>query len=179
MSELDFHIEFKIDGQEISEKFLDEVGKRLERLADEHADMIGAAVGVEEIAGVEDAFLYEAHIVAYIRPENIAAVEKRETPEDALMDALENLEKQIREERSKRRTTWEQPEKLNRISLFDLTPKEIHDSYVGSTIPKDLVLKSRDTIAARLMLEEKLDERSAFYAADQIQAYAYQSTPEK
>lgn len=179
MSKLDFHIEFKIEGQDLPEQLLEEVGQRLERLAEGHDDLIGAAVGVEEIAGVEEVYLYEAHIVAYIRPENIAGVGKRETPEDALMDALEYLEKQIREERSKRRKTWEQPEKRTRISLFDLTAKEIHDTYVGTTVTEDLITEGRDSIAARLMVKEKLDERSAYYAADRIMEHAYDSTLEK
>ena len=176
MSELDFHIEFFIEIPTLGENFLAEAEQRLRALTKNRNDLIGASISVEDIAGVDDRFLYQARIVAYLKPENIAVVEKRETPEAALKDALANIEEHIRTERSKRRKVWQQPQKRTDLAVFTLTSLEIYNTFVDKVIPKGMLNQSRDQIATKLLLDANLDQESAYYAADQILEYAQQST---
>lgn len=83
-----------------------EADRRLRALSKGHTDITGAGVSVEELTGDVTPHVYEVTIVLYIRPENIAAVEKRETPVGALKGALSAVERQVREERDRRREPW-------------------------------------------------------------------------
>ena len=172
MSELDFHVDFNIELTNFDKNMLIESEQRLRALTENRNDFIGASISVEEIAGIEDSYLYQARIVAYLKPENIAVVEKRETAETALSDALSTIEDRIRSEREKRGTVWKQPKKRTQLSMQELTIEEIHDTYVDDVITKEIIDQGRDKIAAKLMLEENLDQDSAYYAADCILDYA-------
>lgn len=175
MSEHNFHIEFFIETSTLGDDLLVEADQRLRALTVNRNDFIGASISVEDIAGVENRFLYQARIVAYMKPENIAVVEKRETAETALKDALANIEERIRADRSKRRKVWQQPEKRSSLSVMGLTGREIFDTYVDNVIPEEMLNQGRDKIATKLMLDENLDQESAYYAADRILEFAHQS----
>ncbi len=175
MSELNFHIEFNIEVTNFDTNLLTESEQLLRALTENHNDLVGASISVEEIAGAEESFLYQARIVAYLKPENIAVVEKRETAETALRDALSTIEKRIRTQRNKRREVWEQPKQRSHLSVQALTPQEIHDTYVDDVIPQEMLDQGRDQIAAKLMLDEELDQESAYYAADCILEYAHRN----
>lgn len=103
MSRLDFHVDFNIEVPDLPEFMEIEASERIRALTKDRQDLVGASVAVEEIAGKEEAFLYEARIVVYLKPENIAVVEKETSPEAALKQALSVLERQVREERNRRR----------------------------------------------------------------------------
>lgn len=102
----DFTIEFESEVPHFDESLKQEVENRLQKLARGHTDMVGAAVSVKQPAKTETGFIYRARIVAYVRPENIAAVEKDDTVEGALKGALKALEKQIRKKREKLGEPW-------------------------------------------------------------------------
>lgn len=69
-----------------------------------HSDIIGAAVNLTKPSqGNEAPFIYEATVVLYARPENIAATEKQSSATEALKGALDAVERQIREKRDKYR----------------------------------------------------------------------------
>jgi hypothetical protein len=172
MSELDFHVEFNIEVPNFETNLKIESEQRLRVLTENRNDFIGASISVEEIAGIDDSYLYQARIVTYLKPENIAVVVKRETAETALRDALTTIEDRIRADRDKRRNVWQQPKKRSQLSLQELSIEEIHDTYVDDVISKELIDQGRDKIAAKLMLEENLDQNSAYYAADCILEYA-------
>ena len=103
MSQLDFHIDYNLVATDLPESIEAEISERIQALTEGRNDLIGAAVAVEKIAGDGDSYLFEARIVAYLKPENIAVVEKGPSPENALKDALSVLERQVREERDRRR----------------------------------------------------------------------------
>jgi ribosome-associated translation inhibitor RaiA len=113
MDELDFTIEFTSDitNKAMEIKLFEEVDGRLRALAKGHTDLIGAAVTVRQAAHGETPHLFEATVVTYIRPENVAATEKADNEMAALKGALNAVERQIREERRKRKETWKQPSK--------------------------------------------------------------------
>ncbi len=85
--------------------------ERVQELARGHDDMIGASAAVERVEHRETPHVYKARIVAYIKPNNIAVNEKAEKPMAALEQALNTLERRIREHREKRREPWEKPKK--------------------------------------------------------------------
>jgi hypothetical protein len=172
VSELDFHIDYFIEVPDVKEDFIEEISEGLHSLAEGHDDFIGASVTVEEIAGVEDPFIYQARMVAYIRPENIAVIAKRETSETALKEALSTLEDRIREERRTRQQVWKRPNLSTDISLYDLTSKEVYDTYFDQVSPQEILQRGRTQIAANLMVNEKLEQESAYYATDLVLEHA-------
>lgn len=172
MSEVDFHIDYYIEVPNLAEKYKIEAEQRLRSLTEGWNDFIGAAITIEEIAGVESPFIYQARIVAYIKPENIAIVVKRETPETALNEALSTLEDRIRQERERRRKVWQRPDLRTDMSLYELSPKEVYDTYTAEVPPETLLKQARSQIASDLMINEKLDQESAYYAADLILEHA-------
>jgi hypothetical protein len=109
MSELDFQFEFQSEIPNLDNELIDEAEGRLRQLASEHSDMIGASVGLEELTGATTPHRYEARVVAYMRPDNVAAVEKGETAIVALKGALNAVERQVWERREKLGKPWQQP----------------------------------------------------------------------
>ena len=58
------------------------------------------------------------------------------------------------------------------MSLLELSAREIYDTYAQGADPADLIAEGRESIATRLRVEEGLDQREAYYAADQLLAHA-------
>lgn len=106
MNQTDFPIEFRNE-VEVTDSDIDfyvELEDRLRELARGHRDITGAAASLEKPAeGRETPPLYEASVVVYIRPNNIAAVEKADEPLKALQGALDAVERQVREQRGRLR----------------------------------------------------------------------------
>jgi ribosome-associated translation inhibitor RaiA len=86
-----------------------EVERRLRGLAAGHEDLIGASVVVEQPVEAETPYLYRARVVAYVRPEDVVAVEKAALPMTALRGALDAVERQVRDLRDMLRERWKQP----------------------------------------------------------------------
>jgi ribosome-associated translation inhibitor RaiA len=103
MEHADFPIEFRNDVVEDSDiDFYIEIEDRLRALAKGHQDITSAAVSLEPVAERETPF-FEASVVVYVRPNDIAAVEKADDPLKALHGALDAVERQVREQREKLR----------------------------------------------------------------------------
>ncbi|MGC9347692.1 MAG: HPF/RaiA family ribosome-associated protein [Anaerolineae bacterium] len=109
MSQTDFSFEFLSEIDQPIEELRAEVEQELRDLAEDHTDMIGASVALEELTGQATPHRYQARIVVYMRPSDIAAVEKAPTPVTAVEQAMESIERQIREDRQKLRERWKQP----------------------------------------------------------------------
>lgn len=77
-------------------------------LAEDHTDIVGASVAVEELTGEATAHRYQVRVAIYMRPDNVAAVEKGEGAEEALKGALDAVERQVRELRDRLRESWKQ-----------------------------------------------------------------------
>lgn len=58
------------------------------------------------------------------------------------------------------------------MSVYELSRKEIYDSYAGDNTPPELIDQGRTEIATRLQVEEGLGDVDAYYAADELLAYA-------
>ena len=110
MPELDFTLELNTDlsDDSVEDALFAEADSRLREIRGEHDDMTGAAVTIHKIAAGDTA-LYEATVIARVRPDSIVGREKDRIPSDALDGALEAVERQIRAKRDKMGRPWEQP----------------------------------------------------------------------
>lgn len=105
-----FDFEFYSD-IDVGPSLRDEAEARLRELADEHSDVIGASVAVEEEArGQDTPHFYRVRVVAFARPDNIAAVEKADALGEAFRAALDAVERQVREKREKLGEPWKRPD---------------------------------------------------------------------
>lgn len=109
MTMLDFEFEFTSDIPDPDDALRAEAHDRLLALTQGHDDLIGASVTVEELTGETTPHRYEATVVVFKRPDNVAAKEKAETAEGALKGAVSAAERQVRELRERLRETWKQP----------------------------------------------------------------------
>lgn len=111
MNELDFTIEMDAEGlpRETEAHMFREADTRLRELAGDHDDMTGAAINVRRIAHGETPHLFEVTIALYIRPEQMAATEKHSDPPTAMKNALDAIERQVRDKRDRLREHWKQP----------------------------------------------------------------------
>jgi hypothetical protein len=109
MDEVVFPVEFRnqagLPGRTEYEMHM-EADRRLRALSKGHTDITGASVSVEELTGDVTPHIYQVTIVLYMRPEHIVAVEKRDSAISALKGALSAAERQVREERNRRREPW-------------------------------------------------------------------------
>jgi ribosome-associated translation inhibitor RaiA len=109
MSFVEFEFEFTSEIPDPDDALRLEAEERLYALTEGHNDITGASVTMEEVTGQKTPHRYEARIVVYKRPNNVAATEKSDTAEGALKGALTAAERQVRELRNKMRETWKQP----------------------------------------------------------------------
>lgn len=141
MNELDFTLELNSESLSpaVEADLFEEADTRLRQLAEGHSDIIGAAVNMRLPAQGETPPLHEATVVVYSRPEHIAATKKEEEPAQALLRALEAVERQIRQRRNKLRERWEQPgnqpveQEIEEIIAAESMPKDSAEDSVEST----------------------------------------------
>jgi ribosome-associated translation inhibitor RaiA len=103
-------IEFHIGVPALPERLKTEASERILELAEDHSDIVGALVEVERPAHGKTAFIHEARVVLYMRPDNVVAKEKAETIQGALKGALAAAERQARERREKLGEPWKRPD---------------------------------------------------------------------
>lgn len=107
MGTLDFYVDYETEGPYFTDALKEQVEARLWELASEQNDIVGAAVAVTTpVKNTENPFLFQARVVVYVRPEDIAAVKTGDTVEGALHSALDAIERQVREKREKLGEPW-------------------------------------------------------------------------
>jgi len=148
MSRLDFHLEFYSEEKTLNDVLRDEAETRLRALATDRNDMIGASVAVKELSRDETPHFYQARVVAYIRPENIVAVEKADALDAALKGALEAVERQVHQRREKFQAQWQQTEEGTDTGVYQLSARELFDTYMDQANVSALLKRSRTDIAA-------------------------------
>lgn len=177
MDTTDFDVEFYNKVSNINDDALSkEAVNRLNALTKGHKDLTGASVALEELSHGETAYLYQARVVIYKRPENLAAVEKQATLEGALKGALDALEFQVRKDREKRQEAHHNHHgEAEDLTVYKLTPREAYETYGNGAALADLANLDRTSIARDLMEREGLDPRSAHFAADQLLHHAQET----
>ena len=110
MNKLDFTLELKSQDlpKKIEYALFAKADDRLQRLREDHTDMTGAVVTVHALGHAETLYLYEVTVVVYGRPAHVVATQKEESPMTALIEALNAVERQIRQRREKLSKPWEQ-----------------------------------------------------------------------
>ena len=111
IDELDFTLELNSEGLSQTEegRLFAEADSRLRSIAKGHSDITGAAVSMKQPAHKQGPPVFEATVVVYVRPSNIAATEKANNPVMALKGALDGVERQIRKKRERLKKHWERP----------------------------------------------------------------------
>jgi ribosome-associated translation inhibitor RaiA len=72
--------------------------------------MTGASMTVSQLAHAESPHAFRASITVYMRPNNMHAEEKGENLEGVVKEALDSLERRIRERRNKLGEPWKRPD---------------------------------------------------------------------
>jgi ribosome-associated translation inhibitor RaiA len=112
MHPLEFGFGFRNEAslpEQVEAELWDEAERRLQALTKGHTDITGASASVGELTKQTTPHAYEVRVVVYMRPEDVVAVEKHETPEGAMKGALDAVERQVRQRRAKLRETWKRP----------------------------------------------------------------------
>lgn len=176
MDELDFYVEFNIEVDGIDEEFKQEADHRLWQLAKGNTDIVGSSVSLENIVKVESPYLYQVRIVVYKRPEYLAVIEKDAKPMTALKNALDAIERRVRESREMRSES--QLRKADDVDnvILALSEREVYDSYGENADLADLIKEGRTKLASRMMIDYGLSEVAAFTAADKMIQFAQSQT---
>ncbi len=116
MPDIPTDLDFEFSSQDLPTPDLEqelwaEAWERVQDLGLDHDDMIGASAAVERVEHAETPHVYLARIVAYIKPDNIVVKQKADSPMAALQEALDTLERQVRQRREKRDQPWKKPKK--------------------------------------------------------------------
>lgn len=172
MSRTEFHFEIYNEVSGFENGLIDEAEDRLRALGENQTDMIGASLSIEELTGEETPHFFQARVVAYLRPENVTGLEKADTIEVAVRGAVDAVERQIQKRRAKLRQPYKLTEEGVDATVYQLNAREIYDTFAAQDDPADLIDQGRTSIAARLMVDEGLDEEAAYHAANQILLYA-------
>lgn len=102
--DLPIELQSDVNDPQYEYDFFAEAETRLKDLAADHNDITGAAITIEKPAeGRETPPLFEAKVVAYVRPNQVVGNEKAPDPMIALKEALDAVERQVREKRERLR----------------------------------------------------------------------------
>ena len=98
-----FTIEYHTETYELTDSLRAKVEQRLEKLARGHRDMTGASLAVQMVSGTNRHHEYKVRLVLYHKPDNIVAIREADTVSNALLEALDAVERQVRERRERQR----------------------------------------------------------------------------
>ena len=104
--ELTFPIEYHTDTPDFNDVLRKKVEKRFEKLTKRNRDITGASVAVKTVNGTSGPPEYQVRVVAYQKPDNTAVNEKGAAVGPTVLSAMESLERQVREDRDRRRQQW-------------------------------------------------------------------------
>jgi ribosome-associated translation inhibitor RaiA len=109
MNQPDFTFEFHSELAQPDAELRTEAESQLRELTQDHTDIVGAAVAMEELTGDETPHTFQTRIVVYMRPDNVVAVEKAPDATTSLQQALNVIERQVHEKREELREQRRQP----------------------------------------------------------------------
>ncbi len=98
-----FTIEYHTETIEFTNDLKAKLEKRLEKLAARHRDITGASLAVHTLSGNKRHHMFKVRLVLYHKPDNIAAICKADTVSNAILEALDAVERQVREQRERQR----------------------------------------------------------------------------
>lgn len=98
--------EYYSENHELTDALKAKVEQRIQKLAKKHRDITGVSVAVHQVERSNTPHAYRARIVVYHKPETIVATEVAPTVQEALLNALSAIARQVREQRRKLRERW-------------------------------------------------------------------------
>lgn len=168
MGSSDFYIDYNIEVSGAGDGFKRETELRLNELASVHSDIVGAAVSLEKVADTTTYDVHRVRIIVYKRPKDVVVSKQDADPMVALREALDTLEKQIRESRDRLAQRNTHRDSQIESVYYDLSADEIYATYAKGWQPEDVLRMDHTEIASRLMVEQGLTQDAADFAADQI-----------
>lgn len=168
MGSSDFYIDYNIEASDVSDEFRRETELRLRELAGTHSGVVGAAVSLEKVADTQSYDIYRVRIVLYKRPQDIAVTRQDADPMVALREALHTVEDQVRAAREKLAQKDTHRDSQIKTVYYEFSADEIYATYARGWQPEDVLQMDHTEIASRLMVEQRLTQDAADFAADQI-----------
>lgn len=168
MGSSDFYIDYNIEVAGTVDAFKRETEQRLQELASTHADMVGAAVSLEKVADTTTHDVHRVRIVVYKRPRDLVVAKQDADVMVALREALDTLEKRVREARDKLAKRNTHRDSQIETVYYDLSADEIYATYAKGWQPEEILEMDHTEIASRLVVEYGLNPDAADFAADQI-----------
>lgn len=98
-----FDIEYYTESASLTEREKKIIESRVHKLARGHRDISGASVALECVSGANKRAEYKARLVIYCKPANVAASRTHDSVYSAVTDALDAVERQIRDQRERMR----------------------------------------------------------------------------
>jgi len=98
-----FDIEYYTESANLTEREKKIIESRVHKLARGHRDISGASVALECVSGANKRAEYKARLVVYCKPANVAASRTHASVYSAVTDALDAVERQIRDQRDRMR----------------------------------------------------------------------------
>jgi len=99
----EFTIEYYADSAHLQQRDKDTIEARIYKLARGYRDIAGASVAIECVSGANKRAEYKARLVVYCKPANVVSSRTHDSVQTAVSDALEAVERQIREQRERMR----------------------------------------------------------------------------
>ncbi len=99
--ENDFDFEFTTELEGDISKLREKAYHRMLKLAKGHNDIVGASFDLYREEHDHTPHLYEVRVVVYMKPNNLAVIERGPEPDDALNRALKVVERKVRNYREK------------------------------------------------------------------------------
>jgi len=94
-------IEYHDETGKVTLALRQKIERRLERLAKGHRDIASISVAAHVISGANRHQEYEARVVVYRKPSNIASIRKAAVVSKAILEALEAVIRQVRDQRER------------------------------------------------------------------------------
>lgn len=106
-----FNFKFHAKGVENEESLEKKSRQRLVKFAKRYNSVKSASVVVTKEAAAETPYLFKTKIIVHIAPKEVIAEKANHSPEVSLKEALEAVERQIRQVEEKKKRPWENPTK--------------------------------------------------------------------
>jgi ribosome-associated translation inhibitor RaiA len=158
MNFLDLPIQFQVevDNVSVSAELREEAKRRLLDLAEAHRDLTGASISITApVQNTDVPFLFQVRVVVYIRPNDIIAVKQDDTVQGALVKALDAVERQVRENRKKRKESWKRHDIPGTLADY----REEEAILLGEVSDEQLVDELKEEAEA---VEKTLEEEEDF-----------------
>ena len=94
------NVELHLDHLQISSASQEWIDEKLAKFEEGHHDISGAFLSIKQLSGKPTVHVYEARLVLYHKPDHIVGSHKSSSIPEALQEAFDAAERQLRKARS-------------------------------------------------------------------------------